>query len=334
MIKARSGLQFWWNAVVRLGAAGALTAFLVIGVATQHAQAEPIAYTVGDLWTVNPSTMSSTNWLCRIDLATGVLTPIARVLDPENPPDTLGLIEGLELDPVTGRLYAITGGEKLVELDPATGQVIGSVKTLTDVDTMITLNKAGYGLAAAPNGQFYISSGTSGRFWGTLDTATGLVDQILQSGAAFATAIAIDSTGAAYGAEATSPATQVRLVAINSATGVFSTIGVLGDPMHRNAGLDFDESGQLWGIDLGGYPTSAANSTVFVVNTATAARSGIFTPTDPVTGLQIRTNTLAIAPAAPSVPLLEGSGLLLLVVALLSVGIAKSARVSKAGLRG
>jgi hypothetical protein len=283
-------------------------AISIIG-SSPKAQAGPIAYAVGDLWTVGPSNLSSTNWFTKVDLATGELTPIARVLDPLDPSRTMDLIDGIDFDPVSGRLYAVTGAEELFELDPATGQVVGSIITLTDSVTGITLNKAGYGLSFAPDGTLYVSAGSSGRFFGTVDKATGIVTQLLNgTPAASAEAIAVHPNGRVFGTEFGNPGTRVFLVEFNPADGTWTSVGILGDPMNNRIGLDFDASGQLWGIERGGIP-STVNSTIFLVDPLTGARTTVWTPTDPVTGLQLRANSLAVFVPEPACLVLLASAL-------------------------
>lgn len=263
---------------------------LVVGLS---AGADPIGYTVGDLR--NGSNLFSTNWFCAIDLATGELMPIARVLDPRNPGQTMQSIDGLDFDPLTGRLYAVTGLEEFFELDPTTGQVVGPILTLTDSVSGDPLNKTDYALAFTPSGVLYISAGGSGPFFGTLEKTTGVVTSLLAGGtAARARGLAVAPDGTIYGTHYSSPPTDVGLVEI-ATNGTWTPIGPLGSPMNNNIGLDFDPSGVLWGIEAGGVTSTPVNSTIFVVNHATAALTVIALPTETGTGLQIRSESLAVA---------------------------------------
>ena len=297
------------SAIGRLGAIAGVLGFLI---EAHPAQAQPVAYVAGDLWVESPPSLSSTRWFGRVDLATGDLTPIARIIDPDS---TVFLpVDGMDFDPLTGRLWAVNGSEDLFELDPATGQVIGSILTLIDSVTGVQLNKVGYGLSFAPGGVLYISAGVSGPFLGTVDKTTGVVVQIVTGGTApRPEGLAVAPSGAVFGTHETSPANRVHQADIDPITGAFSIIGLLGDPLNSAIGLDFDASGQLWGIERGAIGN--LNSTVFRVDTATAARTPVWTPTDPVTGLQIRAEAIAIAPAV-GVPSLRGPALLLLALAL------------------
>jgi hypothetical protein len=264
---------------------------LALLIGTPPAQAQPIAYVAGDLWTVSPTNLFSTRWLCTIDLATGELTPIARIIDPDS--SVFLPVDGLDFDPLTGRLWAVNGFEELFELDPATGQVVGSIVDLTDSVTGLPLNSTNYALAFAPDGTLYISAGGSGPFFGIVDKATGVVVQ-LETGndAARARGLAVAPGGAVFGTDVTTPADRVDLVEIDPSDGSFGTIGELGDPLNASIGLDFDASGELWGIERGSSESSIDNSRIFLVDTATAARTTVWTPTDPVTGLQIRAEAL------------------------------------------
>ena len=305
-----------WQGMVRRGPF-AMTAFLLCVVASA-AQAQPLAYTVGDLYTVSPSNVVSTSWLCTIDLANGDLTPIAQIVDPRNPPFTLS-VDALDFDPATGRLYVLAD-EDFFELDPMTGQFVGSILTLTNSDTGFPLNSAGYGLAFAPSGTLYASAGSSGPFFGPLNKDTGVVTFLTAGGSApRAEGLAIGPDGATYGSRATSPTTRIELVEIEPTDGSWNSIGLLGEPMSGSIGLDFDASGQLWGIERGGVATGDANSTLFVVDLGTGAHSVVVTPTDPISGLQIRARSLAIAPAVPAVPSMRGSASLLLAIALVAL---------------
>ncbi len=306
----------------------ALAAAVIVG-STTPADAAPLAYTVGDLFQPGGATALIENQLCTIDLATGELTPIGEVEDPDNPFPIEQSIEGLEFDPTTGILYAVTGQEELISIDPATAEAT-RIATLTDLASGIALNSAGYGLGVLSTGEMFVSAGESGPFFGQLDLATGEVDRFLigPANAGWPQAVAVDGGDGVFVTDRNSAPEPLLVGAtVTPSPGGSATLGPvfgsMGSGINLSIGLDFDDDGVLWGIEAGITSSATANSTIFTVDPTTGARTFVATPTDPGSGLQIRAESLAIAPAPEiEVPVLGLPALGTLVALLGSAGLA------------
>ncbi|MBP7623491.1 MAG: hypothetical protein KA763_05920 [Xanthomonadales bacterium] len=191
------------------------------------AAAEPLAYAV------------SFNKLYRIDLGNGQTTPIGET--------GFNDVEGLALSP-TGVLYGIVDSTKtLITIDKQTGR--GSLIGSSAGNTGLTGQGVGqfdaldFGLAFTCDGRLWASSDTTGKLW-QIDPASGH--------ATLAGSLGFQITGLganANGLYGLGSQGDEGVYRIDTATGAATRIGGLAaDLVFADGGLDFDASGNLWGI--------------------------------------------------------------------------------------
>ena len=253
--------------------------------------------------------------LYRIDLATGVATPIG----------VTGFdgIEGLAFDPGCKKLYGVDDvKDRLVTCDIKTGgcTTVGSL----GVDVTDT------GLAFTNDGSLFMSTDAPKnplRFFG-LDLKTGAATWIGNQGTEV-TGLA-GNFFALYGLGGDG---KDNLVIVDPATGKATPIGPLGTVTLQDGGLDFDRDGTLYGLnDLGpGSKASGQPSQLFKIDTLTGKATVVLTLKDPsgkpinaFEGLAIDGGICAATgfgqAAVVEAPALDGLGL-----GLLAVGLATAA---------
>lgn len=203
--------------------------------------------------------------LYRIDLATGVATPLG-VTGFEG-------IEGLAFDPGCEKLYGVDDvKDRLVTCDVKTGgcTAVGSLG-LDVTDT---------GLSFAKDGRLFMSTDAPKnplRFF-ALDPETGTATWVGNQGTEV-TGLAGDLF-ALYGLGGDG---KDNLVIVDPATGKATHIGPLGTVTLQDGGLDFDRDGTLYGLnDLGpGSLASGRPSQLFKINTQTGKATVAVTLKDP-----------------------------------------------------
>ncbi|HVG10496.1 MAG TPA: hypothetical protein VNM67_22515 [Thermoanaerobaculia bacterium] len=203
--------------------------------------------------------------LYRIDLATGVATPLG----------VTGFdgIEGLAFDPGCKKLYGVDDvKDRLVTCDLKTGgcTTVGSLG-LDVTDT---------GLAFANDGRLFMSTDAPKnplRFFG-LDLKTGGATWIGNQGTEV-TGLA-GNLFALYGLGGDG---KDNLVIVDPATGKATPVGPLGAVTLQDGGLDFDRDGTLYGLnDLGpGTIASGKPSQLFKIDTETGKATVVVTLKDP-----------------------------------------------------
>lgn len=254
--------------------------------------------------------------LYRIDLATGVATPIGNGTGFEG-------IEGLAFGPRCETLYGVDDvKDRLVTCDIQTGSC-ASVGSL-GVDVTDT------GLAYGNNGKLYMSTDAPKnpiRMF-EVDTATGFATWIGNQGT--------EVTGLAanpFGFWGLGGDGKDNLVIVSPGTGKATPVGKLGKVTLQDGGLDFDRDGTLFGVnDLGpGSPSSGRASQLFKIDVQTGGATVVATLKDPsgraingFEGLAIEGGICALEGfgelAAVDAPALDGWGM-----ALLAVGLAAAA---------
>ncbi|MFL6291423.1 MAG: hypothetical protein ACJ759_11065 [Thermoanaerobaculia bacterium] len=250
--------------------------------------------------------------LYRIDLATGVATPLGA--------SGFDGIEGLAFDPGCKKLYGVDDvKDRLVTCDLKTGgcTTVGSLG-LDITDT---------GLAFANDGRLFMSTDAPKnplRFF-ALDPKTGAATWIGNQGT--------EVTGLAgnlFGLYGLGGDGKDNLVTVDPATGRATSIGPLGTVTLQDGGLDFDRDGTLYGLnDIG--PGSGKPSQLFTIDLQTGRATVVATLKDPAgkpiygfEGLAIDGGICAAKgfgqAVAVDAPALDGWGL-----GLLAVGLAAAA---------
>lgn len=200
--------------------------------------------------------------LYRIDLATGVATPVGA--------SGFEGIEGLAFDPGCKKLYGVDDvKDRLVTCDLKTGgcTTVGSLG-LDITDT---------GLAFANDGRLFMSTDAPKnplRFF-ALDPGTGAAAWIGNQGT--------EVTGLAgnfFGLYGLGGDGKDNLVTVDPATGKATPIGPLGTVTLQDGGLDFDRDGTLYGLnDIG--PGSGKPSQLFTIDLQTGRATVVATLKDP-----------------------------------------------------
>lgn len=217
-----------------------LRSLLVIAVAASvlslgigPASAAPVGFTIDD----------ESGQLASIDAGTSVLNDIGGLLDDV---DVVALAcdgtlfgiytpEEAELIPAGAQLAGVETSDLLVTIDTATGAV-------TEIGEL-GLTRREYGLAFAPNGTLWASSGQD---LYTLDLSTGAATATatLPGELTQMNALAMNAAGTLYGYDE-----EVgRLFVIDPATGATNEVGNAAAGMGEVVGLDFDSAGTLWAI--------------------------------------------------------------------------------------
>ena len=254
--------------------------------------------------------------LYRIDLATGVATPLG----------TTGFegIEGLAFDPGCKKLYGVDDvKDRLVTCDLKTGgcTTVGSLG-LDVTDT---------GLSFTSNGSFFMSTDAPKnplRFF-ALDLKTGAATWIGNQGTEV-TGLA-GNFFALYGLGGDG---KDNLVIVDPATGKATPVGPLGAVTLQDGGLDFDRDGTLYGLnDLGpGSTASGKPSQLFKIATQTGKATLVVTLKDPsgkpingFEGLAIEGGICAVAGFGEAVALDDAPALDAWGLGLLAMGLATAA---------
>ena len=203
--------------------------------------------------------------LFRIDLATGVATPLGAT--------GFDGIEGLAFDPGCKKLYGVDDvKDRLVTCDLKTGgcTTVGGLG-LDVTDT---------GLAFANDGRLFMSTDAPKnplRFF-SLDLKTGAATWIGNQGT--------EVTGLAgnlFGLYGLGGDGKDNLLIVDPGTGKATPIGPLGGVTLQDGGLDFDRDGTLYGLnDLGpGNNASGKPSQLFKIDTQTGKATVVVTLKDP-----------------------------------------------------
>lgn len=203
--------------------------------------------------------------LYRIDLATGVATPVGA--------SGFDGIEGLAFDPGCKKLYGVDDvKDRLVTCDLKTGGCTAVGNLGLDVtDT---------GLSFSNDGRLFMSTDAPKnplRFF-ALDPATGAATWIGNQGTEV-TGLA-GNLFALYGIGGDG---KDNLVIMDPATGKATPVGPLGAVTLQDGGLDFDRDGTLYGLnDLGpGSNASGKPSQLFKIDTETGKATVAVTLRDP-----------------------------------------------------
>jgi hypothetical protein len=194
--------------------------------------------------------------LYRIDLATGVATPVGAT--------GFDGIEGLAFDPGCKTLYGVDDvKDRLVTCDTETG----GCKTVGSLGVDITDT----GLAFGNDGDLYMSTDAPKnplRFF-KLDPATGGATWIGNPGTEI-TGLA-GNLMAIYGLGGDG---KNNLVILDPATAKATPLGALGSVTLQDGGLDFDRDGTLYGLnDLG--PGSGKASQLFKIDIKSSGRATV-----------------------------------------------------------
>jgi len=250
--------------------------------------------------------------LYRIDLATGVATPLGAT--------GYDGIEGLAFDPGCKTLYGVDDvKDRLVTCDRQTG----GCKTVGSLGVDITDT----GLTFAADGRLFMSTDAPKnplRFF-VLDPKTGGAKWLGNQGT--------EVTGLAgnmFGLYGLGGDGKDNLVLVDPGTGVATSIGKLGAVTLQDGGLDFDRDGTLYGIDDIG-PGSGKPSQLFKIDLETGKATVVATIKDPsgkpingFEGLAIDGGMCAMPGfgqvTAVDMPVLDGLGL-----GLLAAGLAVAA---------
>lgn len=213
--------------------------------------------------------------LFRIDLATGVATPVGGATGFDG-------IEGLAFDPGCKKLYGVDDvRDRLVTCDIKTG-------ACTSVGSL-GLDVTDTGLSFSKDGRLFMSTDAPKnpiRFF-ALDPATGVATWVGNQGTEV-TGLAGDLF-ALYGIGGDG---KDNLVVVDPFTGKATPIGPLGAVTLQDGGLDFDRDGTLYGLnDLGpGSNASGKPSQLFKVATQTGKATLVVTLKDtsgkPINGFE------------------------------------------------
>jgi hypothetical protein len=223
-----------------------------------------------DGYSINSDSASvDTDSLYRIDLATGTHTRLGRV---QSLGQTKLDVEGLAFSP-DGTLYGVDDESmKLFPINTDNGAVINQQEV-----SIIGMPASGgndFGLTFACDGILYATS-VSGKSLHqiNLDGSTTLIGNLGQNISALAAyGNPVQLYGLSNGLLANQNADTRSLYSINTSTGAATLIGALGNAAgsYNEAGLAFDNDGQLWGItDRRAAPGGPFGSQVLRIDTAT-----------------------------------------------------------------
>ncbi|MCF6225423.1 MAG: hypothetical protein L3J22_03845 [Xanthomonadales bacterium] len=209
--------------------------------------AAPIAYSVNS----NGVNRDTSDRLHRIDLATGEVTALEKVRLNKPSLGSFSDIEGLAFGP-DGTLYGVDDGdETLLTISTTTG--IGASVTGNPLSLQLGQVATDFGLTFTCEGLLFMSSDINQTLYQVNDE-TGLATGVTNSPGLGASITALAAWGdkvygLSHGRFADSSLTP-SLYAIDVETGAATLIGALGNAvkLYRNAGLAFDEEGQLWAI--------------------------------------------------------------------------------------
>jgi hypothetical protein len=225
-----------------------LVAVLSLPLGILQASPDPIGYSVD-------AQVSDRMWT--IDLATGVATPVG----------STGLfdVEGLSFS-ADGVLYGVDdSGDRLVTCSATTGvcaAVGGFGVSVRDL-----------GLSFDGNGKLWMSNDEPETFY-EINPGTGAAASVGPQGQ--------EVTGLAFGGGVLyglgGDGTN-NLVTINRSTGAATPVGPLGAVQVQDGGIDFDQSGVLWGInDYTSQPGTP--SQIFTIDPTTGAATVVATVRD------------------------------------------------------
>ena len=227
-----------------------------------------------DGYSVNSDSGSNTNFdsLYRIDLATGAQTLLGRVQSPGGF-DTRIDVEGMAFAP-DGTLYMVDDDRlTLFPVNTDNGIVLTSQEYI--LNGLPSGGKNDFGLTFACDGNLYATSVvTNSLYLVQLNGATtqiGTIGNNINISAIAAYGNPVKLYGLSNGLKEDQSADTRSLYDINIATGAATLIGPLGGQAgsYREAGLAFDNSGQLWAItDRRGVPGGDFGSQILRINTS------------------------------------------------------------------
>ncbi|HWT16964.1 MAG TPA: hypothetical protein VN581_14395 [Patescibacteria group bacterium] len=270
------------------------------------AAAEPLAYAV------------SFNKLYRIDLGSGQTTLIGET--------GFNDVEGLALSS-TGVLFGIVDSTKtLITIDKQTGRgnVVGGNTGNTGLagQGVGQFDALDFGLAFTCDGRLWASSDTTKKLW-QVDPANGRATAAGSLGFQI-TGLGANATGL-YGLGSTG---DEGIYQINTATGGATKLGGLAANLtFADGGLDFDASGNLWGILDYRPPDDNRASDIVRIDLTTGNATFVSTTLPEMEGLAISAMPECRGPngtAAPpylAVPSVGWSGRLLLALGVVLAGL-------------
>ncbi|GMU44326.1 MAG: hypothetical protein IT479_05185 [Xanthomonadales bacterium] len=222
-------------------------------------------------------------------------------------------VEGLAMSR-DGVLYGIDDASKtLLRIDPQAGRAI-TIDGREGNTGLPRTSNFDFGLTFDCAGALYASS-DSRRSLYRLDPITGAATLVGSEGS-----LGAQITGLAArwdGVYGIGSAGDHNLYRIDTTTGQAALIGPLGAGLQfSDGGLDFDASGQLWGVaDMTGTTIDGEPSVLFRIDPATGAAQRVATTLAGVESLAIVAPVCAAPegdPPPPAIPTLDRTGLLLL----------------------
>ncbi len=262
-----------------------------------------------------------------INLATGQASKLGEVrVAPSDAP--FADIEGLAFS-ASGTLYGIDDATKtLVRIDTSSGRAlpVNGAEGNTGLPRNVNFD---FGLSFDCNGNLYASS-DSRRSLYKVNPNTGAATVVGAEGALGAPITALAAKGnQLYGIGSEG---FENLYRIDQSTGRATLIGPLGANLHfSDGGLDFDATGQLWGVaDTSGTTINPVPSILFRINETTGAASRVATTLSGVESLAIVPpvcNAPTGTPPIPAIPTLGMNGLGLLAALLALVGLLALRRI-------
>jgi hypothetical protein len=250
--------------------------------------------------------------LHRIDLASGTTFKVGEVRGSDSAAPYAD-VEGLAMSR-DGVLFGIDDASKtLLHIDIQSGRAI-PVDGRDGNTGLPRTSNFDFGLSFDCSGNLYASS-DSRRSLYRLDPLTGAATLVGSEGSLGAqiTGLAARFDGL-YGIGSSG---DENLYLIDTSNGHSSLIGPLGAGLRfTDGGLDFDATGQLWGVaDMTGSSINAEPSVLFRIDAATGAATRVSTGLPGIESLAI-TAPVCDAPDGPvlppAIPTLDRSGLLIL----------------------
>ena len=261
-----------------------------------------------------------------VNLATGQALKIGEVRVGRNDAPFAD-IEGLAFS-ADGILYGIDDATKtLLRIDVSSGRAlaVNGAEGNTGLPRNINLD---FGLSFACDGNLYASS-DSRRSLYRLNPSTGAATVVGAEGALGAPITALAAKGSqlyGIGSEGFE-----NLYRIDTTTGRATLVGALGNLQFSDGGLDFDATGQLWGVaDTSGTTINPVPSILFRINETTGVAERVSTTLSGVESLAIAPPLCNVegTPPIPVIPTLGQSGLGLLSALLALFGLVALRRMA------
>lgn len=219
---------------------------VLVACAAATAQAAPMGYSVN-------SDAAEGDKLHRIDLETGVATPIGKVMGLGDGPSGRADIEGLAFSP-DGALWGVDEESRtLFPIDKGTGVVISGGDV--GIGPLDALRNNDFGMTFTCSGQLYLTSVVAESLYrvtldGTMTVvgAKGSLDARISALAAWGNPARLYGLG--NGSFGDGSADSRSLYLIDPNTGTTTLLGALGPQAedYLEAGMSFDDAGQLWAL--------------------------------------------------------------------------------------